>query len=185
MKRFYRVATHGFSVSLPEFHPLWQLMGNYAPFETEENDAGGFSLSLEKETVQLQSKGTFTVALGRIALAPEQEAPSVALVVFSDDFAEAALYLTRDASRNLPLCKFALDTAAMLQFTLYSCFRNTLLMHASVVKYRGRGYAFLGKSGTGKSTHSRLWLENIPDTSLLNDDNPVLLWEAASFAIPK
>ena len=74
MKRFYRVATHGFSVSLPEFHPLWQLMGNYAPFETEENDAGGFSLSLEKETVQLQGKGTFPVAPGRIALAPEQEA---------------------------------------------------------------------------------------------------------------
>lgn len=33
---------------------------------------------------------------------------------------------------------------------------------------------FLGRSGTGKSTHSRLWLDNIDDTSLLNDDNPVI-----------
>ena len=33
---------------------------------------------------------------------------------------------------------------------------------------------FLGRSGTGKSTHSRLWLNHIDDTSLLNDDNPVI-----------
>ena len=33
---------------------------------------------------------------------------------------------------------------------------------------------FLGKSGTGKSTHSRLWIENIAGTVLLNDDNPVV-----------
>lgn len=33
---------------------------------------------------------------------------------------------------------------------------------------------FLGRSGTGKSTHSRLWLNNIDDAELLNDDNPVI-----------
>ena len=38
----------------------------------------------------------------------------------------------------------------------------------------GKGYLFLGKSGTGKSTHSSLWLKHIPGTELLNDDNPIL-----------
>lgn len=33
---------------------------------------------------------------------------------------------------------------------------------------------FLGKSGTGKSTHSRLWLQHIREVELLNDDNPVI-----------
>ena len=33
---------------------------------------------------------------------------------------------------------------------------------------------FLGKSGTGKSTHSRMWLQNIEGCTLLNDDNPVI-----------
>ena len=32
----------------------------------------------------------------------------------------------------------------------------------------------MGKSGTGKSTHSRLWLENVPGATLLNDDNPIV-----------
>ena len=33
---------------------------------------------------------------------------------------------------------------------------------------------FLGTSGIGKSTHARLWLKYIPDTELVNDDNPVV-----------
>jgi hypothetical protein len=33
---------------------------------------------------------------------------------------------------------------------------------------------FLGKSGTGKSTHSSLWLKYIEGTELMNDDNPVV-----------
>ena len=36
------------------------------------------------------------------------------------------------------------------------------------------GYLFLGRSGTGKSTHSRLWLKHISGSELLNDDNPIL-----------
>lgn len=56
-----------------------------------------------------------------------------------------------------------------------ACLREgTLLLHASAVIYRGEGYAFLGKSGTGKSTHSNLWVEHIPGSELLNDDNPAI-----------
>ena len=33
---------------------------------------------------------------------------------------------------------------------------------------------FLGHSGTGKSTHSSLWLKYIQGTALVNDDNPVV-----------
>lgn len=47
-------------------------------------------------------------------------------------------------------------------------------IHASAVVHAGKAYLFLGKSGTGKSTHARLWLQHIPDTKLINDDNPVI-----------
>ena len=33
---------------------------------------------------------------------------------------------------------------------------------------------FLGESGTGKSTHTRMWLESIAGARLLNDDAPAL-----------
>ncbi|MVZ65744.1 hypothetical protein GQF61_07725 [Sphingobacterium sp. DK4209] len=51
---------------------------------------------------------------------------------------------------------------------------RTLLIHASVVENGHAAVAFLGKSGTGKSTHSRLWMKYLPEFGLLNDDNPAI-----------
>lgn len=47
-------------------------------------------------------------------------------------------------------------------------------VHASVVVNEGKGFLFMGKSGTGKSTHSGLWLKHIEGSWLLNDDNPIV-----------
>ena len=69
---------------------------------------------------------------------------------------------------------FAFNNSLMLLFTFASARMGALEMHSSVVVKDGKGYLFLGKSGTGKSTHSSLWLKYIPGTWLLNDDNPVL-----------
>ena len=69
---------------------------------------------------------------------------------------------------------FALNNALMLLFTFASADKGALEMHSSVVMHEGKGYLFQGRSGTGKSTHSSLWLKYIPNTELLNDDNPVL-----------
>ena len=49
-----------------------------------------------------------------------------------------------------------------------------VFVHASCVSMEGKSFLFLGKSGTGKSTHARQWLQAFPDCRLLNDDNPAL-----------
>ena len=51
---------------------------------------------------------------------------------------------------------------------------STVAIHTSVIQYRGKAVLFLGESGTGKSTHTRLWRENIEGAVLLNDDSPIL-----------
>ena len=61
-----------------------------------------------------------------------------------------------------------------VKYLFPTAYHRTLLMHASVTMADGKGYLFLGKSGTGKSTHSGLWLRHIPNTELLNDDNPAV-----------
>ena len=48
----------------------------------------------------------------------------------------------------------------------------TAAVHTSVIVKDGRAVMFLGESGTGKSTHTRLWLDNISGAELLNDDSP-------------
>lgn len=52
---------------------------------------------------------------------------------------------------------------------------NVLLFHGSVVAVDGEAYLFTAKSGTGKSTHTRLWRELLGDRAVMvNDDKPFL-----------
>lgn len=52
---------------------------------------------------------------------------------------------------------------------------DTLLFHSSAVAVDGEGYLFTAKSGTGKSTHTRLWREVFGDRAvMINDDKPFL-----------
>ncbi len=50
---------------------------------------------------------------------------------------------------------------------------DVFLLHSSVVEVAGKAYAFAAKSGVGKSTHTVLWLENIPGARVLNGDKPL------------
>ena len=72
---------------------------------------------------------------------------------------------------------FNVNTSLMIQYTFATAGLDTLLLHASVTRYKGRGNLFFGVSGTGKSTHSRLWHEFVPGTDLMNDDNPVIRFQ--------
>lgn len=69
---------------------------------------------------------------------------------------------------------FGLNNALMLIFAFAGCQKDTLLIHASLVRQNGYGYAFIAKSGTGKSTQVSLWLRHIPGCDLMNDDNPIV-----------
>ncbi len=51
---------------------------------------------------------------------------------------------------------------------------NGIMLHASCVEYNGKAYLFSAPSGTGKSTHTHLWLEYLPGSEIINDDKPAL-----------
>lgn len=68
----------------------------------------------------------------------------------------------------------ALSSMVRIAFSQAVLLHRAVAVHASAVCCDGMAYLFTGKSGTGKSTHSRLWLRHVPGTYLLNDDNPVL-----------
>lgn len=77
-------------------------------------------------------------------------------------------------NRNNLVGSSALSWLIMVAFGQASLRFNTALIHSSVVYNDAGAIAFLGKSGTGKSTHSRLWLNHIDAYQLLNDDNPAV-----------
>lgn len=52
---------------------------------------------------------------------------------------------------------------------------DTFVFHGSVIAVDGQGFLFTAKSGTGKSTHTRLWREYFGDKAVMvNDDKPML-----------
>lgn len=68
----------------------------------------------------------------------------------------------------------SLNDLIMIAFVYRSAFYQAVTIHASAIAVKNEGCAFVGPSGIGKSTHSRLWLQHVPDSRLLNDDQPVL-----------
>lgn len=64
--------------------------------------------------------------------------------------------------------------ACWVAYGLATVGHKTVAIHTSTIEYGDRAVLFLGESGTGKSTHTRLWRENIEGAQLLNDDSPII-----------
>ena len=185
MQKFYSIADHIIALRAADDSPVWTVCGNYAPFETAPSATPVCSLEIrdsldipEAEPVyEVREKDFPRLGFSRfeggwvVEMAPESELPTVAHLLASKDFSSGTLALLPDGKAEL---RFAVDNSLMLMFALSTAALGTLEIHSSVTVCDGRGYAFLGKSGTGKSTHSRLWRKYVPGSRLLNDDNPII-----------
>lgn len=69
------------------------------------------------------------------------------------------------------LCEY-MDTAKYFYRQLIDF--DGFMLHSSAVVVDGRAYLFSADSGTGKSTHTQLWLDQFPGSFILNDDKPAL-----------
>jgi hypothetical protein len=95
--------------------------------------------------------------------------------VMNEDYTEGDYYPCPRIGGRTTL--FQVTTSLMVQFTFATAGLGTLLLHASATRYQGRCNLFFGVSGTGKSTHSRLWHEFVPGCDLMNDDNPIIRFQ--------
>lgn len=187
MARYYSVADHIFSVRAE--NDDFRLPANYAPFLTEYHppdhlifelsiQAGSFT-GIHEEIRQHNQEQTIICGKtddGRPAFGFQLCGAPAGCLVCSADYRAGSLYLTGGYE------KFAIDNALMIMYALATAGRKTALFHASAVSHRGKGYMFLGPSGTGKSTHAALWQRFIPDVGLVNDDNPVVRIDEAGRA---
>ena len=180
-KFYYCVAEHAFSVELPDEERIVDEMRQYEPFVIDNAEEVVFALRVVPKS-DFPADGAVTVEMnqdddgsqilaGRMGDKPYFEfqlwGRCAARMVTDDRYTEATVLLVDE-----PL--FGINNALMVMFALSTSNLHTALFHSSVVSYEGYGYMFLGKSGTGKSTHSRLWIQNINGTGLVNDDNPVV-----------
>ncbi len=181
---YYQIAGHTFRLSFPNKTTEEDSLSNYAPFGVDMADDCLFHLSAVNtlsEDEEYVSVGQFEDDIASIGISKSEKGNFRFHIAYphSKDyctmdvdacFREAQVQLPEDERYHF----FCLNNCLMLLYAFATSNLDTLLIHASVVKNNDGGFVFLGKSGTGKSTHSRLWLENIAGSELLNDDNPVV-----------
>lgn len=88
-------------------------------------------------------------------------------------------YERQHAEEDIEYSKSYLEhTAVYRKFCEKSVDYKVVLCHGSVLEYKGEAYLFTAPSGTGKSTHTRLWREYFGnDVIMINDDKPLLRLE--------
>lgn len=177
--RYYRVAEVLFSVTadVEDFG----LMTNYQPFGAVGGSQGAtaFQLTITEgdtvaftEEMRQDDEGQMIIcgktADGNPVFEFIWAGETAGWLLCPQDYSQATLIVTGRYR------KLAIDNALMILFALSTAGQGIALFHASTVSYADKAYMFLGVSGTGKSTHSSLWLKYIEGTELLNDDNPVV-----------
>ena len=92
---------------------------------------------------------------------------------FSVDMPEDVLMRKHEALPTLTLdeCRYVYMGEAFYHKLLGF---DGMLLHASCVAKDGKAYLFSAKSGTGKSTHTHLWMETLDGVKMINDDKPAV-----------
>lgn len=63
-------------------------------------------------------------------------------------------------------------------------YADGIIFHSSAIMVDGEAYLFTAPSGTGKSTHTRLWREMLGDKAvMINDDKPIIRYVDGDFYV--
>jgi len=190
MTSFYQVADFAFAVDLPDGRDTARLLPSFLPFRTDADSTSGLlfrlqvSGALPPEADPAACVETETTNdMGHVRLLRSAQG----FRVETDYGGTAAQRLTHVLHFSLPIAcasawvrpedpyaSVALTSLLRVLYAQAIVSHGAVSIHASCVHLDGRAYLFLGRSGTGKSTHAALWRRTFADCHLLNDDNPTL-----------
>lgn len=173
-----------FVCELPEGVDVKRLLPSFQPFQYMQEGADwAFRVECTEEplhTGEWNLLEEFCNDLGQVRLFRNAES---FLMELSYDAMGSQHWLQMDSTVSVvkvrvawedPSATQALTSMLRIAYSQRVLHHDGFSIHASTVVKDGKGFLFLGKSGTGKSTHSRLWKEVWKDVELLNDDNPIV-----------
>lgn len=181
----YCVAEEYIIVRTPSKEATRAILPNYEPFLVEELPEG-------KEPLFTFEGGADLTVYPRKALLEDKLSEGLRARVYQTTNSEILLELTANQRRHVlhvdhswsrvtsdvllddPSAAYFINRLIMIVYGVAIAPWKMLKMHASVTELDGKALLFLGVSGTGKSTHSRLWRKFVPGATLLNDDEPIV-----------
>lgn len=195
----YQVARHLFRISAASDSFLWERMREcYGPFEVPsdqnaeswsgEPEAPAFEIEICEDLrdfggceLVYSNKGTVEPGFLEISVLKSEEEHHFEFKYPDSKEINGRLSVTKDyRSARFTLSGaqghqwYTFNSGMNICYLLATAALDTIFIHASCVSYQGKAYLFLGKSGTGKSTHSHMWLNALEGVELMNDDHPII-----------
>lgn len=180
----YKVAGFRFSVQIPASLDMNTLLPSFLPFRSEEEGNGIFRMEAlhtslpEDETAVLLEESVNDMGYTRLMRTANGYRISLC---YTEGGAEHWMRADDRFTQfqavidwNDPLAGMILGSLLRIAYSQAVVYHRAVSIHASVVMLDGKGFLFMGKSGTGKSTHSALWMKTFVGCELLNDDNPTI-----------
>lgn len=153
------------------------LLPGFIPFHTEVIETETLSFEETKEEVPTMQKVQYTLEHEDVKIDFGKTDKGHLIVLTSKNDRELYVWTEKGSDKAMMKGNF---TPCLLRFGLWvgygllTLHRRTIAIHSSCIVYKNKAVLFLGESGTGKSTHTRLWKEYITGASLLNDDSPLI-----------
>lgn len=186
----YKIADHLIRLQGEDLVSLVSRMEGFAPFAVDDADAQSSVLTITTEGTDAMLVPAMVDELYTFDADDDSELHSAFGTtaqgyIFSMSTPEGVvlrLWCAREAKVAYIKSRLQNDAMSMrtVRFAIWIAFGmavshlDTIPVHTSTITYRGRNVLFLGESGTGKSTHTRMWRENIEGATLLNDDGPMV-----------
>lgn len=180
----YLIANHRIRIVGDDVVPMLRTMAGFPVFETTEEGEPEWQIEFGHEIARPAQwtelyNFVFEIEMASCSFARTDDAYYFIMETTDPDQAPLLMryrggnVVEATVGINPVLLRFALWMAV----SMLSASSKMVLIHSSVIVHQNKAVLFLGESGTGKSTHTRLWLKHIPDAHLLNDDSPILAVE--------
>lgn len=181
----YCIAQEYIVLRTPSAEATRALLPNYEPFLVSELPEG-------REPLFTFEGGADLSSLPRLAVLEDKLSEGVRARVYRTEGTNLLLELATRQRKHIlwvdknwrhvsadvllddPSAFFFINRLIMIVYGVAIAPYRMLKVHASVTELHGQALLFLGVSGTGKSTHSRLWRKFVPEATLLNDDEPIV-----------
>lgn len=129
-----------------------------------------FFLKIADLTVKIDNRYRFVERFAEGYTIPPVDTPDIEILITEDDLANEP---PPEDGAAPPY--FLESTAVYRKIAEKLPPYDAFVMHGSVIAVDGKAYIFTARSGVGKTTHTRLWLERFADKAhVLNGDKPII-----------
>ena len=185
---YYRIAGFGIELTLSEGDDFARLLPHAEGFRCEALDEEPILRFTTEEPLTSDTEESLKLIsedcndLGRVRLFASKEGYRIEQSYLDSEVCHHMALnselncATAVMNRQDPRFGESLSSLLRIAYSLSILRHEAVAIHASAICHQGEALLFLGKSGTGKSTHARLWVTHGEGCSLLNDDNPTLRW---------